>query len=162
MCNTIPPCSNYVGDVLFQVVSAMMRKHLVESMVPILVELKRTLQAQKHPLLGDMMVTLRVLLKDHKTEVLFLAVLNGGFALWREWNRETQAALPLFLLGNVLHIRKLSFLGLGIGDLQKNVNCLYPFTLSLNPRLQACLQIKSCAPPSSCIIGLQVWVRILL
>lgn len=52
-----------------KVVSAMMRKHVVEGMVPILAELKRMLQEKKHPLLSNMMATLRVLLKDHKSEV---------------------------------------------------------------------------------------------
>lgn len=52
-----------------KVVSAMMRKHLVEGMVPVLAELKRMLQERRHPLLGNMMATLRVLLKDHKSEV---------------------------------------------------------------------------------------------
>ena len=52
-----------------KVVSAMMRKHVVEGMVPILAELKRMLQERRHPLLNNMMATLRVLLKDHKSEV---------------------------------------------------------------------------------------------
>ena len=52
-----------------KVVSAMMRKHLVESMVPVLVDLKRLLEAGRHPLLSELMATLRALLKDHKHEV---------------------------------------------------------------------------------------------
>ena len=52
-----------------RVVSAMMRKHLVEGMVPVMAELKRMLEARRHPLLANMMLALRVLLKDHKSEV---------------------------------------------------------------------------------------------
>ena len=52
-----------------KVVSAMMRKHLVEGMVPVLAELKRMLEACRHSLLHQLMLTLRVLLKDHKSEV---------------------------------------------------------------------------------------------
>lgn len=53
-----------------RVVSAMMKKHLVEGMIPVMAELKRMLQETQHPLLREMMVTLAVLLKDHKTEVM--------------------------------------------------------------------------------------------
>lgn len=51
-----------------KVVSAMMRKHLVEGMVPIMAELKRLLESQRHPLLPALMLTMRTLLKDHKSE----------------------------------------------------------------------------------------------
>lgn len=47
----------------------MMKKHLVEGMVPVLVELKRMLEARRHSLLQQLMLTLRTLLRDHKTEV---------------------------------------------------------------------------------------------
>ena len=50
-------------------VSAVMKRYLVEKMLPILVELKRLLEARQHPLLGDLMTTLTTLLKDHKAEV---------------------------------------------------------------------------------------------
>lgn len=52
-----------------KVVSAMMRKHLVEGIVPVMVELKRLLEAKNHPLLSQLMLAMRVLLKDHKSEV---------------------------------------------------------------------------------------------
>ena len=52
-----------------KVVSAMMRKHLVEGMVPVLVDLKRLLEAGRHPLLIELMATMRALLLDHKHEV---------------------------------------------------------------------------------------------
>lgn len=57
-----------------KVVSAMMRKHLVEGMVPVMAELKRMLEAKRHPLLADIMLALRVLLRDHKSEVCTVAL----------------------------------------------------------------------------------------
>ena len=51
-----------------KVVSAMMRKHLVEGIVPVMVELKRLLEARRNPLLTQLMATMRVLLKEHKSE----------------------------------------------------------------------------------------------
>ena len=58
-----------VGAAKSKVVGAMMRKHLVEAGIPVLAELKRMLEAQRHRLLGPLMTTLQVLLKDHKHEV---------------------------------------------------------------------------------------------
>ena len=52
-----------------KVVSAMMKKHLMEGIVPVMVELKRLLEAKRHPLMTQLMLTMRVLLKDHKSEV---------------------------------------------------------------------------------------------
>lgn len=51
-------------------VSAMMKKHLVEGVVPVLIELKRSLEGLRHWLLGDLLTCIRALLKDHKNEVL--------------------------------------------------------------------------------------------
>ena len=50
-------------------VSAMMKKHLVEGVVPVLIELKRSLEGLRHWLLGDLLTCIRALLKDHKNEV---------------------------------------------------------------------------------------------
>lgn len=47
----------------------MMKKHLVEGVVPVLIELKRTLEGLRHWLLGDLLNCIRALLKEHKTEV---------------------------------------------------------------------------------------------
>lgn len=47
----------------------MMKKHLVEGVVPVLIELKRTLEGLCHWLLGDLLTCIRALLKDHKSEV---------------------------------------------------------------------------------------------
>ena len=58
-----------MGAAKSKVVGAMMRKHLVEAGIPVLAELKRMLEAQRHRLLGPLMNTLQVLLKDHKHEV---------------------------------------------------------------------------------------------
>ena len=48
----------------------MMKKHLVEGVVPVLIELKRSLEGLRHWLLGDLLTCIRALLKDHKNEVL--------------------------------------------------------------------------------------------
>ena len=50
-------------------VSAMMKKHLVEGVVPVLIELKRALEGQQHWLLRDLLAAIRMLLKDYKHEV---------------------------------------------------------------------------------------------
>lgn len=47
----------------------MMRKHLVESVVPLLVELRAQLSAARSPLLGPLAATTAALLKDYKAEV---------------------------------------------------------------------------------------------
>jgi hypothetical protein len=41
----------------------------VESLVPVLAELKRVLEAARSALLGELLATLRTLLRDHKAEV---------------------------------------------------------------------------------------------
>ena len=51
-----------------KLVSSMMKKYLAEAMVPMLLELKRALEAVRHPLLGQLLATLRSLLKEHKHE----------------------------------------------------------------------------------------------
>eukprot|EP00884_Botryococcus_braunii_P006340 jgi/Botrbrau1/15707/Bobra.4_1s0080.1 len=52
-----------------RLISAMMKKHLIEGMIPVLVELKRLLEAQKHPLLGLLFITLRALLLEHSAKL---------------------------------------------------------------------------------------------
>ena len=47
----------------------MMKKHLVEGVVPVLIELKRALEGQQHWLLRDLLAAIRMLLKDYKHEV---------------------------------------------------------------------------------------------
>ncbi|KAK9842050.1 hypothetical protein WJX81_006195 [Elliptochloris bilobata] len=52
-----------------RLVGAMAKKHLVESLVPVLVELKRVLEAARSTLLGELLATLRAQLRDHKAEI---------------------------------------------------------------------------------------------
>lgn len=52
-----------------KLVSAMMKKYLAEGMVPVLLDLKRILEAARSPLLGDLLATFKALLKEHKNEV---------------------------------------------------------------------------------------------
>ncbi|KAL1499117.1 hypothetical protein AB1Y20_013629 [Prymnesium parvum] len=52
-----------------KLLSLVARKAMVESIVPIVVELKRHLEQQRSPLLRDIFLFLRELLKDHKTHL---------------------------------------------------------------------------------------------
>ena len=54
----------------------MMKKHLVEGVVPVLIELKRSLEGQRHWLLGDLLACITALLKDHKNEVSLVLCLQ--------------------------------------------------------------------------------------
>jgi hypothetical protein len=47
----------------------MMKKHLVEAVVPVLIELRRMLGEARHPLLGALMATTAALLKEYKAEI---------------------------------------------------------------------------------------------
>ncbi|GAX77789.1 hypothetical protein CEUSTIGMA_g5232.t1 [Chlamydomonas eustigma] len=52
-----------------KLLGALMKKHLVDAVVPIMLEMRSMMQACKHPLLGQLMVTLACLLRDHKAEI---------------------------------------------------------------------------------------------
>ena len=58
-----------VGAAKGRLVSQMMKKHLVEAVVPVIIELKRIMEAERHPLLSELMTAAAALLKDHKTEI---------------------------------------------------------------------------------------------
>ncbi|EFJ45782.1 hypothetical protein VOLCADRAFT_118285 [Volvox carteri f. nagariensis] len=64
-----------------KLVGAMMRKHLVDSVMPLMVELRYMLQAQKHPLLGSLMLCMATLLRDYKSEVEDILVSDKQLAL---------------------------------------------------------------------------------
>lgn len=59
----------------------MMKKHLVEGVVPVLIELKRSLEGLRHWLLGDLLTCIRALLKDHKNEVPYCENSRQRFAV---------------------------------------------------------------------------------
>lgn len=61
--------ASIVGAAKGRLVSQMMKKHLVEAVVPVIIELKRIMEASKHPLLGSLMAAAAAMLKDHKTEI---------------------------------------------------------------------------------------------
>ncbi len=67
-----PSAAAVVGAAKGRLVSAMMKKHLCEGVVPVIIDLKRLLEARRHPLLGDLMAAIRALLKDYKSEVPLL------------------------------------------------------------------------------------------
>ena len=52
-----------------KLVSALMKRHLVEGVVPVMVELRRMLTEEKHPLLADLMRCFASLLKEYKGEI---------------------------------------------------------------------------------------------
>lgn len=60
-----------------RLMGSMMRKHLLEQVVPVLVELHRQLTASRHPLLGALMQAAAALLKEHKGEVCQVGVSGG-------------------------------------------------------------------------------------
>ncbi len=66
-------------------VSAMMKKHLVEGVVPVIIELKRSMEAARHPLLGDLMAATAAMLRDYKNEVR--AAAWGGCGQWLQSGR---------------------------------------------------------------------------
>ena len=74
-----------------RLVSSMMKKYLAEAMVPMLLELKRALEAARHPLLGQLLATLRALLKEHKHEVrlsdsnVHAGTIDGRYARAAQW-----------------------------------------------------------------------------
>lgn len=58
-----------LGAARGRLVSQLMKKHLVEGVVPVVIQLKRTMEAAKHPLLGDLMAAAAAMLKDHTAEI---------------------------------------------------------------------------------------------
>ncbi|KIY91854.1 Condensin-2 complex subunit D3 [Monoraphidium neglectum] len=63
-----------------RLVSAMMKRHLVESVVPVMVELRRLLGEARSPLMGDLMATFSALLKEYKGEVEEILVADKQLA----------------------------------------------------------------------------------
>ncbi|KAF8073170.1 Ncapd3 [Scenedesmus sp. PABB004] len=63
-----------------KLVSALMKRHLVEQVVPVLVELRRLLAEAKHPLLGELMGCFAALLRDYKGEVEDILVADKQLA----------------------------------------------------------------------------------
>ncbi|KAF5842057.1 non-SMC mitotic condensation complex subunit 1-domain-containing protein [Dunaliella salina] len=63
-----------------KLVSAMMKKHLVESVIPLLIELKHMLQEARHPMLGQLMTCMAAMLKDYKAEIEDILVTDKQLA----------------------------------------------------------------------------------
>ena len=61
-------------------VGSMMKKHLLESVVPIVKDLKALLQRERSPLLGDLMACACELLKDHRADLADLLAADKQFA----------------------------------------------------------------------------------
>lgn len=58
-----------MGAAKGKLVSQMMKKHLAEAVVPVVIELKQAMEQSRHPLLGDLMAAAAAMLKDHKSEI---------------------------------------------------------------------------------------------
>ncbi|GAB4813688.1 hypothetical protein N2152v2_000734 [Parachlorella kessleri] len=69
-----------VGAAKGKLVSAMMKKHLVEGVVPVIIELKRAMEAARHPLLGDLMAATAAMLRDYKNEIEDILVADKQLA----------------------------------------------------------------------------------
>ncbi|RMZ57812.1 hypothetical protein APUTEX25_001721, partial [Auxenochlorella protothecoides] len=63
-----PDAAAALGAARGRLVSQLMRKHLAESVVPVVIDLRRVLESARSPLLADLMLCARVMLKDHKDE----------------------------------------------------------------------------------------------
>ncbi|KAF6260358.1 non-SMC mitotic condensation complex subunit 1-domain-containing protein [Scenedesmus sp. NREL 46B-D3] len=63
-----------------KLVSALMKRHLVEQVVPVLVELRRLLAELRHPLLVELMGCFAALLKEYKSEVEDILVADKQLA----------------------------------------------------------------------------------
>ena len=63
-----------------KVVSSMMKKHMVEAIVPLIIELKRLFESLKSPLLGLLMNFACAMLAEHKTDIEEILVADPTFA----------------------------------------------------------------------------------
>jgi condensin-2 complex subunit D3 len=80
-----------------KVISAMMKKHLVDTIVPLVIELKRILEAQKSPLLGILLNFACAVLKEYKEEIEEILVADNTFAkeVLYEIQQENNSRQPL-------------------------------------------------------------------
>ncbi|CAD7705077.1 unnamed protein product [Ostreobium quekettii] len=61
-------------------VSELMRRHLLEAVVPVMIALKCVLNSRQHPLIADFMLCLRSMLSDHKNEIKDILVADKQLA----------------------------------------------------------------------------------
>jgi hypothetical protein len=69
-----------MADARGKLVSSIMKKNLMENVVPTLIELRALLTDKRSPLAGTLMATLRVLLKDYKSEIADLLACDKQLA----------------------------------------------------------------------------------
>ncbi|KAL6773776.1 hypothetical protein ACKKBG_A22455 [Auxenochlorella protothecoides x Auxenochlorella symbiontica] len=75
-----PDAAAALGAARGRLVSQLMRKHLAESVVPVVIDLRRVLESARSPLLADLMLCARVMLKDHKDEIEDILVADRQLA----------------------------------------------------------------------------------
>ncbi|QDZ17596.1 subunit D3 of condensin-2 complex [Chloropicon primus] len=80
-----------------KLISAMMKKHLIGAIVPLIIELKGILEARKSPLLGILLNFACAVLKEHKEEVEEILVADNTFAkeVLYEMQQENKSRQPL-------------------------------------------------------------------
>jgi condensin-2 complex subunit D3 len=69
-----------MADARGKLVSSIMKKNLMENVVPTLIELRTLFAEKRSPLTGTLMATLRVLLKDYKSEIADLLACDKQLA----------------------------------------------------------------------------------
>lgn len=69
-----------MADARGKLVSSIMKKNLMENVVPTLIELRALFAEKRSPLTGTLMATLRVLLKDYKSEIADLLACDKQLA----------------------------------------------------------------------------------
>ena len=80
-----------------KLITAMMKKHLIGTIVPLIVELKGIFEAQKSPLLGILLNFACAVLKEHKEDVEDILVADNTFAkeVLYELQQEYKSRQPL-------------------------------------------------------------------
>lgn len=78
------PIDDATSEILLQaqgkLVAQVVKKNLIENILPILIQLKHTMENQKSPLLAPLMVCFRELMKQHKNEVQVLLAADPQLA----------------------------------------------------------------------------------
>jgi condensin-2 complex subunit D3 len=67
--NLSEEANEVVSDVRGKLLGTVLKKHMTENVVPIIIELKRTLEKRRSPLLKQLMLYLQLILSEYKSEI---------------------------------------------------------------------------------------------